>query len=124
MSVAKKMRVSGSREKSREIISGSSLYLFGQLIPTFALADLGPHPPSERLGFFLYAPKQPLDTLPYARLALLGQVVAVDVAFERLEVRGEGAPEPPVRGAQARDVGAVYRVAIPEIGRASCRERV
>src|SRR5215208_4668211 len=106
------MRVSGSRENSLDIISGSSLHLFGQLVPALAVPDLGPHPPAERLGFLFYALLQPLDPLGYAPLALLGQVVAVDVTLERLQVRGEGAPEAPVRGAQVRDVGAVYRDAV------------
>src|SRR3712207_5014271 len=109
MSVAKKTRVSGSREKSREIISGSSLYFFGQFIPTFAVADLRPHLPAERLGFLLDTRLQLLDATGYALLALPRQVVASEVVAEGAEVGCESAPQTPVGGAKPRDVCPVYR---------------
>src|SRR5215211_8748441 len=106
------MRVSGSRENSLDNISGSSLHLFGQLVPSLAVPDLGPHPPAQRLGLLFYALLQPLDALGDMPLALLWQVVAVDVTLEIREVGREGAPQAPVRGAKLGDLGGVYRLAV------------
>src|ERR687897_2804120 len=117
------MRVSGSRENSLDIILGSSLHLFGQLVPSLAVPDLGPHLPAERFGFFFYALLQPLDALGDAPLALLRQVVAVNVLLEIREVGREGAPQAPVRGAKLGDLGTVYRVAVRLLDRVVVQQR-
>src|SRR5215212_4055634 len=117
------MRVSGSRENSLDIISGSSLHLFGQLVPSLAVPDLGPHLPTECLGLLFYALLQPLDALGDAALAFLGQVVVVDVLIEIREVGGEGAPQAPVRGAKLGDLGSVYRLAVALLDRVVVQQR-
>src|SRR5215218_8009152 len=123
MSVAKKMRVSGSLEKSREIISGSSLYFFGQVVPAFAIADLRAHLPAERLRFLLDTRLQLLDAVGDAPPVLIREVVAPEVLAERVEVGGEGAPQAPIVGAEARDVSGVYRVSILVFHRVVAEQR-
>src|SRR5215216_1629806 len=123
MSVAKKMRVSGSLEKSREIISGSSLYFFGQVVPAFAIADLRAHLPAERLRFLLDTRLQLLDAVGDAPPVLIREVVAPEVVAKRVEVGGEGAPQAPIVGAEARDVSSVYSVPIFVLDRVVVQER-
>src|SRR5215211_5602191 len=106
------MRVSGSREKSREIISGSSFYFFGQVVPALAITDLRPHLPAERLRFLLDTRLQLQDALGDAPLVLIGEVVAPEMVTKGVEVGGEGAPQAPIVGAEARDVTGVYSVPV------------
>src|SRR5215211_322781 len=123
MSVAKKMRVSGSREKSREIISGSSLYFFGQVVPALAITDLRPHLPAERLRFLLDTRLQVLDAVGDAPPVLIREVVAPEVLAERVEVGGEGAPQAPIAGTEARDVSGVYSIPVFVLDRVVVQER-
>src|ERR671910_3708130 len=90
----------------------SSLYFFGQLVPAFAVAYLGAHLPAETFGLLLDALQQRFDTFLDAFLAVVGEVVELQVSFEILQVGGEGAPEAPVGGAQLGDVGAVDALSV------------
>src|SRR5215218_9756127 len=117
MSLAKKIRVSGSREKSREIIvflrsSGTTCDFFGQLVPAHAVPYLRAHLPAERLRLLLDALLQRPNAVGDAPFAVFLQVVAPHVAAESVEVRGEGAPQTPVGRAELRDVLGVHRVPV------------
>src|SRR5215204_3212648 len=92
--------------------SWSPLHLLGQVVPAFAITYLRAHLPPEGLRLLLDAREQCPDAFRDALLALVFQVVALQVTAQSLEVGREGAPQAPVGGAQFGDMGSVYRVSV------------